>query len=207
MDRAYASLEIKAPEQDAGGKRTFTGIASTISTDRMDDIVLPMGAKYKVPFPLLWQHNSRQPIGWVRDVRLSKTKIEVDCEVHNEPEPGELKKELDKAWQTIRAQLVRGLSIGFRTLKSARIEGSYGSEIQEWDWLELSPVTIAANADCSITAIKSADQALLRALSGTAGGHIVRLDPLAQASSPGVPGATRRKGVVYLNATPEGNVK
>ncbi len=162
MNRAWSTLEVKAA-QEVGGKRTFTGIASTISTDRMDDVVVPKGAKFKLPFPLLSQHNSQQPIGWVKAVRTSDKKIEVDCEVHNETEPGKLKERLDETWQMLKSKLIAGLSIGFNPIKSARIEGTYGYEIQEWDWLELSAVTIPANGDCSITAIKSLDTAVLAA--------------------------------------------
>lgn len=156
LKRAYATLEIKASD-DASGKRLFTGIASTISTDRMDDIVVPTGAKFKLPLPLLWQHNSREPIGWVIAVRMSPTKIEVDCEVHNETEPGTLKDRLDEAWQSIKSMLVRGLSIGFDPIETAQIEGTWGLKYQVWEWLELSAVTIAANADSSIQSIKAID--------------------------------------------------
>lgn len=163
MNRAWSTLELKAV-QDAGGKRSFTGIASTITTDRMDDVVVPQGAKFKLPFPLLSQHNSREPIGWVKAVRCSDQKIEVDCEVHNEAAPGKLKDRLDETWQMLRAKLIAGLSIGFNPIKTARIEGTYGYEIQEWEWLELSAVTIPANSECSITAIKSIDRQHLAAL-------------------------------------------
>jgi HK97 family phage prohead protease len=156
MKRGYATLELKAID-DANGKRLFTGIASTISTDRMDDIVVSSGAKFKLPIPLLWQHNSREPIGWVTAVRPTPAKIEVDCEIHNEVEPGKLKDRLDEAWQSVKAMLVRGLSIGFDPIETSRIEGTYGLKYLSWDWLELSCVTIPANADCSIQSIKAID--------------------------------------------------
>lgn len=155
-------MKVKAVV-DTAGKRTFTGIASTITPDRMDDIVLPEGAQYKVPFPLLSQHKSVEPIGWVRAVRVGKKEIEVDCEVYDEPTPGKLKDRLDETWQMVKSGLVAGLSIGFNPKKTARIEGTYGYEIQTWDWLELSTVTIPANAEAGITSIKSIDKALLAA--------------------------------------------
>lgn len=184
MDRAYSTLVLKAVS-DTGGKRTFTGIASTIATDRMDDVVLPKGAKYKLPFPFLWQHDSGQPIGWIRSVRTTDKQVEVDGEIHAETEPGKLKDRLDEAWQSIKAGLVRGLSIGFNPLKSARIEGTYGYEIQEWDWLELSAVTIPANAQCSITQIKSADTAQRAALGR-----------MQSKSSPGASGKPANRGTI-----------
>jgi HK97 family phage prohead protease/HK97 family phage major capsid protein len=162
MDRAYSTISIKSAS-DANGKRTFTGIATTPSTDRMGDVVDPMGMKFSLPTPFLWQHDSRDPIGWVRSAKASKSGITVECEIASIAEPGPLKDRLDKAWQMLKAGLVRGLSIGFNSIEAARIEGTYGLHFLKTELLELSAVTIAANADCSITSIKSIDQALLAA--------------------------------------------
>lgn len=202
MNRAYSVLEIKAAE-DNGGKRSFSGTATTPSTDRMGDIVEPKGAEFKLPIPLLWQHNAREPIGWVTSAKVSDKGIEVEGEIASISEEGKLKDRLDEAWQMLKAKLVRGLSIGFSALESTRIENTYAYRYVKWQWLELSAVTIPANADCSITAIKSADEALRRAASGNASWHrVIRLDtePADTGTSPGVSGIpqTRRKGVVYL---------
>lgn len=163
MKRAYATLDVKAAQTD--GKRLFTGIATTIATDRMDDIVVPDGAKFKLPLPLLWQHCASEPIGWVRAARMSGTKIEVDCEIHDEPQPGNLKDRCDEAWQSLKSGLVRGLSIGFNPIETSNIDGSWGVKFLEWEWLELSAVTIAANADASVQSIKAIDRRV-RAASG-----------------------------------------
>lgn len=164
MNRAYALLEIREAGKAANGKRTFKGVATTISTDSYGDVIESAGAEFDLPIPLLWQHDSRDPIGWVVKARKSKASIEVECEVADVAD-GPLKERLDKAWAYIDSKLVRGLSIGFNPIESARIEGTYGYHFTKWKWLELSCVTIAANQDASITAIRSAD-AELRALSG-----------------------------------------
>lgn len=198
MNRAYATLELK--DAGDGAKRTFSGIASTPTTDRMGDVVEPKGAQFKLPIPLLWQHDSRQPIGWVTAAKITDKGIEISGEVADVPEEGELKKRLATAWQSMKAKLVRGLSIGFNSIESARIDGTYGLRFMKWEWLELSAVTIPANSDCSITAIKSADQAIRRAALGAR--PVVRLDKgLAPATPPGDTGSKpqqRRPGVVYL---------
>lgn len=199
--RAYSRLEVK-DATDVGGKRTFTGIATTPSTDRMGDIVEPTGAEYKLPIPLLWQHDSRQPIGWVRKATVNAKGIIVECEMAVVENAGKLKERLDEAWDSLRAKLVGGLSIGFTPIESSRIEESYARRFLKWQWLELSAVTIPANGDCSITAIKSVDMALLRAAPGSR--PVIRLDSAPAASGKSAPGAsgaetTRRKGVVYLN--------
>lgn len=183
---AYATFKVDNVKEagDAGQKRSFTGIASSITVDRMDDIVLPKGAIYQLPMPLLWQHKRNEPIGWVRVARIGKDEIEVDCEVHNETEPGKLKDRLDECWQTMRAGLVMGLSIGFNPKKWSYIDNSYGVEYQEWEWLELSAVTIPANPAAGITAIKSIREAA-RAL--RAGPELVirkRAQPAASGPAP-----------------------
>jgi HK97 family phage prohead protease len=157
MNRAYSTLEIKAVRDD-GGKRRFSGVASTPSTDRMGDIVEPKGAEFTLPIPLLWQHNSADPIGWITSAKVTSKGIEVEGEVANVDEDGDLKKRLATAWQMLKSKLVRGLSIGFNALEYTRIENTGGLRFTRWSWLELSAVTIAANQDASITAIKSLDE-------------------------------------------------
>lgn len=196
MNRAYSTLEIKAMDD---GKRTFSGIATTPSTDRMGDIVEPKGMSFKLPTPLLWQHDSRQPIGWVTSAKVSDAGIEVQCEIARIDAEGPLKARIDEAWQMLKAKLVRGLSIGFNATEHSRMENG-GYRYLKSELLELSAVTIPANADCSITAIKSADQAILRTASGAR--SVVRLDKPVNSGTqvPGVSGqVNRRKGVIYLN--------
>jgi HK97 family phage prohead protease len=164
MHRAYSVLEIRATGE-ANGKRTFSGIATTPATDSYDDIVEPKGAEFALPLPLLWQHNASDPIGWVTSAKVTAKGIEIQGEVASVTEEGPLKQRLSMAWDYLRNKLVRGLSIGFKPIESARIEGSYGYRYTKWKWLELSAVTIGANHEATITAIKSADAAL-RALSG-----------------------------------------
>jgi len=155
MNRAYAVLNLKAVDD---GKRTFTGIATTPTTDRMGDVVVPKGAKFKLPLPLLWQHDSMQPIGWVRRARVTAAGIEIDGEVADLPDEGALKTRLLEAWQSIKSGLVRGLSIGFTPLESEPIDPKHpwgATRFTSFEWLELSAVTIPANQDASIQTIKS----------------------------------------------------
>ena len=91
---------------------------------------------------------------------------------------------------------MRGFSIGFKSLEAARIGDTWSEHFLKWDWLELSLVTIPANAEASITAIKSADR-LLRA----APGAVSRPPVYLKQFKPGDSGfrGPRRDGVVYLN--------
>lgn len=156
MNKAYSIFEIKSASQ-AGNKRIFSGIASTPTPDRSEDIMEPKGAMFKLPLPLLWQHDSKDPIGWITKAKVAKEGIIIDAEVADIPEEGRLKDRLLEAWQMIRNKLVRGLSIGFQPLESSEIEGSrWGRRYMKWDWLELSAVTIPANQEATILTVKAA---------------------------------------------------
>lgn len=188
MNRAYAVLEIKALDTE---KRTFTGIATTPSADRMGDIVEPKGAQFKLPIPLLWQHNASDPIGWVTRAKVTDAGIEVEGEIADIPDEGPLKDRLKTAWQMLKSKLVRGLSIGFNSVESSRIDGTYSYRFLKWEWLELSAVTIPANQDASITAIKSIDTEL-RAASG------MKRKAVSLITTPGASGKTKRKAIPLI---------
>lgn len=163
MNRAYATFEIKSVDED---QRTITGIATTPTPDRVGDIVEPEGAEFKLPLPLLWQHNSSQPIGHVIKAKVTKAGIEVVARLAKIEEAGKLKDRLDEAWQSVKSGLVGGFSIGFKSLEDADIKGTWGVRFIKWLWLELSVVTIPANGDCSIQSIKSVDELHRRAAFG-----------------------------------------
>jgi len=165
--RAYSILTIKSVDDD---ERKITGIATTPSPDRMQDIVEPEGAQFSLPIPLLWQHDSSQPIGHVTAAKVGKDGITVTAKLVKMTEPGRLKDRLDEAWLSLKSGLVRGLSIGFRGIETQDIKGTWGIRFVKWDWLELSAVTIPANADASILSIKNADSAHLAATGRAVGG-------------------------------------
>lgn len=189
LERGYSLLETKSIDED---KREITGIASTPTTDRMGDVVEPKGAEFNLPIPLLWQHNHSQPIGHVTAAKVTSKGIEITAKFASVEEPGALKDRLDEAWQSVKAGLVRGLSIGFKSIESTLIEDTYGRRFIKWLWLELSAVTIPANGDCSIQTVKTIDR-LDRA---SAGLPVVSLTP---APGKGPSQASRSRGAVSLS--------
>jgi HK97 family phage major capsid protein/HK97 family phage prohead protease len=151
LDRAYATLEVKSFDGDL---REIDGIATTPCTDRGGDIVECDGALFTLPLPLLWQHDQSQPIGEVIDAQVTPTGIRIKARFAKVEEPGALRDRLDTAWQSVKAKLVRGLSIGFQPLEMVPLKR--GNHIKRWQWAELSAVTIPANMQATITNIKSA---------------------------------------------------
>jgi HK97 family phage prohead protease len=184
MNRAYSLLTVKAVDEDA---RVITGMATTPTPDRLQDIVEPDGAQFKLPMPLLFHHDSEQPIGHVIKAKVSKTGIEIVAKLAKLAEPGRLKDRLDEAWQTLKIGLVSGLSIGFKPIELSFIEETNGIRFIKWDWLETSAVTIPANSEATIATVKSIDAAQ-RAASGQQVLHrVVHLTP------PGASGQSQRK--------------
>jgi HK97 family phage prohead protease len=159
LNRAYSLLTIK---KLADEERLIEGIASTPTVDRVGDIVEPMGAKFKIPMPLLWQHRSDQPVGHVEFAQPTDKGIPFVARIAKIAEPGELKNICDKAWQAVKAKLAGAVSIGFK-ITDYEVLKEGGWRIKEWEWLELSIVTIPANSDCTITTIRSIDAELLAA--------------------------------------------
>lgn len=191
MQRAYSVVEVKEIDED---KREITGIATTPSTDRMGDIVEPKGAVFKLPIPLLWQHNRREPIGHVVEAKVTAAGIVIKAKFAKVLEEGKLKDRLDEAWQSVKYGLVRALSIGFDPIEHTQIDGTWGYRFTKWEWLELSAVTLPANSDCSIETVKSIDTETRAAL-GLTRGRVVRLGDI----NPGDSGKSTTK------ATPKGN--
>jgi HK97 family phage prohead protease len=181
MHRAYAKIEIKAVNED---ERVIEGIASTPSPDRMSDVVEPMGAKFALPLPLLWQHRHDLPIGHVVAAKATKEGIPFKAKlVHpDQVESAELKERLQLAWDSIKSGLVRAVSIGFRSLKDAYDRERGGYDFESWEWLELSAVTIPANQDASITVIRSIDEVARH--SAYAQNSVKAIDELGHAHDP-----------------------
>ncbi len=162
LKRAHSLFEIKSIDED---QRIITGIASTPTTDRMGDVVESNGAQFELPLPLLWQHDAKSPVGSVLSAKPTKSGIPVTVQIAKTDEPGKLKELLDNAWQNVKLRLVRGFSIGFQALEMEPLDPKDpwgGQRFTKWAWLELSLVTIPANADACIQTVKSFDIGLPR---------------------------------------------
>ena len=160
LKRACTLMTVKSVNEDA---RIITGIASTPSPDRYGDIMEPEGAKFRSDTPFLWQHDRSQPIGTCTP-KMVKEGLQITAKlVKPTPDmPSQLIARLDEAWSSIKEGLVRGLSIGFKPIEYSFLDEG-GIRFLSWDLLEVSAVTIPANAECSIETVKSFDRQFLAA--------------------------------------------
>jgi HK97 family phage prohead protease len=148
MNRAFGILEFRAVDED---QRIIEGVASTDLVDDFDTVLLPQGARFDLPLPLLWQHERESPVGQVLSADVTKTRIKVRAQIAKIPEAGPMKDTVDRAWQAIKHGLVRGLSVGFLPVTG----GIKGNTFTEWRWKELSIVTLPANSQATISLVRS----------------------------------------------------
>lgn len=152
QSRAYSLLETKSIDD---ASRTIVGVASTPEPDRGGDVMDPKGAKFSLPMPLLYQHKHDQPIGHVTEAKVTPAGISIKAQIAQIDEPGPLKERIDTVWQTIKAGLVKGLSIGWRPIVEQYDKATGNFIYPEWEWYELSAVTVPMNASTVIQSVKS----------------------------------------------------
>lgn len=152
MKHEQFQFELKT----VGSDGTFTGLASTYNNvDLGGDMVMP-GAFTKTlsdkrgQLPLLWGHDSRAPIG-LANVSDTPQGLLVKGELVLEVP------EAKSAYALLRKGVIRGLSIGYDTIKSVMDGGVRKlTELKLW---EISVVTFPMNPEAVVTSVKSeADQ-------------------------------------------------
>jgi HK97 family phage major capsid protein/HK97 family phage prohead protease len=145
LEHAYSLLTVKSLTPEG---RRFSGIASTPELDRQGESLDPAGVTFRDSLPLLWHHDPRQPIGRVT-LTATPEGILFDATIPDVLEPGTLKTRCDEAWQSIKAGVITGVSVGLRKL------AQQAQRITKSEICELSLVTIPANASASIRTIKA----------------------------------------------------
>lgn len=145
LHKTFGSVQIKSLDEE---KRTFKGIASTPNQDRAKDVMVPNGANFEVPMPLLFHHDPTKAIGQVTSAKVTANGIEVEIHIPEIEEPGVLKDRVDEAYQSLKYDLVKGLSVGFipNWDEAEMIKGG-GIQFNQWEWYELSLVTIPCNRE------------------------------------------------------------
>jgi HK97 family phage major capsid protein/HK97 family phage prohead protease len=154
MDRAYALLSVKAFDTE---RRIITGLASTPTPDRRGDILEPLGATFSNPLPLLLHHDRERPVGRVT-LTAKRDGIAFEAQLPEIPTPGLVRDRVNEAWDSIKAGLITGVSIGFRPLSDGiKALASGGMHLLKTEICELSLVTVPANVETTIHTIKSFD--------------------------------------------------
>jgi HK97 family phage prohead protease len=187
--RAYSLLEMKEWDSD---KRVIRGIATSPSVDRVGDVIEMDGVKVAADIPLFLYHDSTKTVGRAKFEKPTKKGIPFEATLPRISEAGALKDRIDEAEQMVRYGLITAVSIGFRALEYAFMDGG-GIRFVECEVYELSLVPVPAQPDAVIHSIKSADPAAREALIS----QIKSADMAARSAAPGAHAGLR---VVRLSA-------
>ena len=149
-----ADIEYKADSAGVGG---FEGYASVFGVlDYHNDIVVD-GAftetmkafkKSGSTMPLLWQHNTGQPVGVINSMRQDEKGLLVSG-VFADTEAGR------DAREYLRLKAVQKMSIGYRVKKASYDDKKGIRYIEEIELGEVSLVTFPANEKATITSVKA----------------------------------------------------
>lgn len=152
--KSFAFEEIKAE----GEGRMIEGWASIFNNvDGGNDIVLP-GAFAKTlsrrkasdPVVMLWQHDTREPVGVWHELR------EIDKGLYTKGEIFDTARGED-AYKLLKGRAIRGLSIGYSP-KQYEIDRKKGTrKLSEVELFEVSLVTFPMNDKAQVTRVKSED--------------------------------------------------
>jgi len=160
------SKHLQASIRKAAGKAsTFVATITTDSVDRDGEVVVPAGMnskEYEANPVLLYEHDVKQPIGKMLKMRRNERNIEAEFALAPRPEThvGEWFPDTVAALMDFGA--LNTMSIGFLGLEARPASKSdsekYGSGVRrvygKWKLLEVSVVSIPANQDAIITAVR-----------------------------------------------------
>jgi hypothetical protein len=143
-------FEIKAMTAEG----TFEGYAAIF--DKKDALgeIIEKGAFDKTvkegkPYPMLWYHDARQPIG-IATLEIDDKGLKVKGELNLEVQAGKEKHALMKQ------KAIRGLSFGFKTVKD--LWDGATRILKEVKLYEISPCTFGAQATALISSVKQWDE-------------------------------------------------
>jgi len=146
-----ADFEVKREP----GPPTFEGLASTFgNADMVGDVIEPgafrksVGERGASGIRLLWQHDTSQPVGVLKQVRETEDGLFVEGEL--------LDTNLGRdVAEILRKGAVDRMSIGFRSVRDRFDSKKKVRILEEIDLREVSLVTFPANEKAKITSVKA----------------------------------------------------
>jgi HK97 family phage prohead protease len=157
MQFKAAPLEIK----DVTATGTFCGYGNVYDVvDQGDDIVASgafadslkeWAAKDRMP-AMLWQHNSRQPIGAYTAMKEDGTGLYVEGKLAMKTQLGA------ESYELMKMGAISGLSIGFQTREDSYDQKLGIRTIKKGDLYECSLVTFPMNDESRISAVKTIEE-------------------------------------------------
>ncbi|MDE1914735.1 MAG: HK97 family phage prohead protease [Sphingomonadales bacterium] len=136
------------------GEREVEVVMSTAALARDGHILIPQGClleNYRANPIVLWSHDANEPIGTVEQITVSGDEITARvCFA-----PLGISPTADRICGLTKAAVIRAVSVGFDPIESEPLEPTKpkgGQRISAWELLELSFVSVPADAGALVTA-------------------------------------------------------
>lgn len=154
--KAYSLLTEKSFED---GDSVIRGYATTVTPDRVNDVVVPDGVVFRTPdIKLLMHHDHRLPVGTVKFGKPDKKRLPFEARLPDVKEEGVVRDRVREAIHSIRYNLISAVSIGFRALEDGiELLKSGGIKFTKWEMIELSLTPTPAQPEAIFAAVKSLD--------------------------------------------------
>lgn len=159
MNRLAFNFTLKALEQSGA----FHGLAAAFNNvDLGGDRIIPGAFRRTLQekgasLPILWAHDQSRPIG-VGKVAETAEGLAIDAQLVTTSTDGK------DAYELLRAGAMKGLSIGFRTVKDRVLNEV--RELLDVDLFECSLCAIPMNPLATVTAVKAGDISTIRQFEG-----------------------------------------
>lgn len=156
-----AVLQLKALEESG----EFTGYGSVFgNVDAYGEVVMPGAFKKslaehkrnKTRPKMFWQHDPYRPIGSWLEMAEDDTGLLVTGKLNMGVQQGA------EAYALLKAEDIDGLSIGYRVVKAFDDEAEGVVRLKELNLIEVSVVSLAANDQATVGAVKAAEIETLR---------------------------------------------
>jgi HK97 family phage prohead protease len=127
--------------------RGFTAIITTGALDRWGEKIDPAGVRWARSVPVLWAHRVSEPIGRTEEIRRDGDQVFASIRLASEG----VSEEADKTYRLIRDGILNSVSVGGIP---HRWEGNV---VKEFELVEVSVVSVPANAQAEMLSVKSVE--------------------------------------------------
>jgi len=153
MDKHFTLSSVIKSVVDKGNTVTITGLASTVQTDRVGDIIKSEAwsngglDNYNKNPIILFNHNYNEPIGKAIKLSVTEQGLEITAEIS--------KVTSNSAYDLIVGGVLKTFSVGFIVKDAEYLKETGGLLITAAELIEVSVVSIPANAGAIFDVVKS----------------------------------------------------
>jgi HK97 family phage prohead protease len=150
-------FDLKVKQLSESG--VFTGLASTYGNVDLGGDVIESGAFVRTlqqrgaEVPILWSHDQSNPVG-IGTLTDTAAGLEIRGSLDMDIQSGR------DAYSRLKKKIVRGLSIGFRSVQDVVKDGI--RHLTDVDLFEVSLVAVPMNEAARVTSVKAAELASIR---------------------------------------------